>query len=200
MRGFDFKRYAPVILLVFLVVVPLAIWAATSGGSGSNKNKTFIAERSVGLTGAPELLLTINDPDVEVTNNRTTVKIECEDAKGNVIVKRDPALAVPARGGVRAARAPGRIVRGGRAGQALPGDRHQQAPRSPRSMSRALGAASRACRDARAARRRRGTCGVHDRARPRGQPTRASPSRSRTSARRPPPAGSTCGCRPGSRP
>ena len=86
MSGFDFKRYAPVILLVFLVVVPLAIWAATSGGSGSNKNKTFIAERSVGLTGAPELLLTINDPDVEVTSNRTTVKIECEDAKGNVIV------------------------------------------------------------------------------------------------------------------
>ena len=85
--GIDFKRYAPLILLGFLVVVPLAIWAATSGGSGSNKDKTFIAERSVGLTGAPELLLTINDPSVEVTNSRTTVDIECEDAKGNVIVK-----------------------------------------------------------------------------------------------------------------
>lgn len=85
MRGLDFKRYGPVILIVFLVVTPLAIWAATSGGSGNGKQK-FYVERSVGLTGAPELLITIDDPEVEITNGGDSVEVKCTDGRGKVIV------------------------------------------------------------------------------------------------------------------
>ena len=85
MRGFDLKRYGPVLLIVFLVVTPLAIWAATSGGSGDGKSK-FYVERSVGLTGAPELLITIDDPSVEITSGGDSVGIKCVDGTGKVIV------------------------------------------------------------------------------------------------------------------
>ena len=87
MRGFDLKRYGPVLLIVFLVVTPLAIWAATSGGSKSGGGDKFFVERSVGLTGEPELLLTIDDPEVQVAGNRASVEVRCTDATGKVIVK-----------------------------------------------------------------------------------------------------------------
>ncbi len=86
MRGFDLKRYGPVLLIVILVVTPLAIWAATSGGSKKGGDKFFV-ERSVGLTGEPELLLTIDDPEVEVAGSATSVQVRCTDATGKVIVK-----------------------------------------------------------------------------------------------------------------
>ncbi len=87
MRGFDLRRYGPVLLIVFLVVTPLALWAATSGGSGNGGKGKFYVERSVGLTGAPELLVTIDDPEVEVTSGRATVDIKCTDGSGKVIVE-----------------------------------------------------------------------------------------------------------------
>ena len=86
LRGFDLKRYGPVLLIVMLVVTPLAIWAATSGGNKSGGDK-FYVERSVGLTGEPELLLTIDDPEVQVAGNAESVKVRCTDATGKVIVK-----------------------------------------------------------------------------------------------------------------
>jgi hypothetical protein len=93
-RSFDFRRYAPVLLIAFLVITPLAIWAATSGGSGKDK-KTFYVERSVGLTGAPELLVTIDDASVEVTSGASTVVVECTDARGKSIVKSDQGWPFP---------------------------------------------------------------------------------------------------------
>ena len=87
MRGLDLKRYGPVLLIVFLVVAPLAIWAATSGGSKSDGGDPFYVERAIGLRGEPELLLTVDDPDVEVEAGRTSVEVRCSDAAGKVIVK-----------------------------------------------------------------------------------------------------------------
>ena len=86
MRDFDLRRYAPVILIAFLVITPLAIWAATSGGSGDD-GPSFYVERSVGLQGEPELLVTVDDPDVKVTTGNSTVEVECTDSNGNSIVK-----------------------------------------------------------------------------------------------------------------
>jgi hypothetical protein len=86
MRGFDLRRHAPLLLIAFLVITPLAIWAATSGGSGED-GKKFYVERSVGLAGEPELLVTVDDPDVRVTNGKSTVEVECSDAAGKPIVK-----------------------------------------------------------------------------------------------------------------
>jgi hypothetical protein len=85
-RGFDLRRHAPLLLIAFLVITPLAIWAATSGGSGDDK-KSFYVERSVGLQGEPEILVTVDDPDVQVTTGRDTVEVECTDSKGKPIVK-----------------------------------------------------------------------------------------------------------------
>jgi hypothetical protein len=85
-RNFDLRRYAPLLLLAVLIIVPLAIWAATSGGSGEDK-ETFYVERSVGLRGEPELLVTVDDPEVEVAGGRSTVEVECTDAEGRSILK-----------------------------------------------------------------------------------------------------------------
>jgi hypothetical protein len=87
MRNFDLRRYAPVIVIVLLVAGPLAIWAATSGGSGGGTKKTgLIVERGVSFTGAPELVVSING-EAEVTTGADTVRIECTDKDGNVIIK-----------------------------------------------------------------------------------------------------------------
>ena len=87
MRRFEFNRHAPLILLAALVITPLAIWAATSGGSGGDEKGKFYIERSVGLNGEPELLVTVDDPSVEVTNGRDTVEVECTDGSDKSIVK-----------------------------------------------------------------------------------------------------------------
>lgn len=86
MGNFDFRRYAPVLLIGVLVITPLAIWAATSGGNGKD-DKAFYVERSVGLNGEPELLITVDDPDVQVTTGRDTVEVRCTDAAGKVTVE-----------------------------------------------------------------------------------------------------------------
>jgi hypothetical protein len=65
------------------VITPLAIWAATSGGSGKD-GETFYVERSVGLNGEPELLVTVDDPDVQVEGTTDTVEVRCTDANGQV--------------------------------------------------------------------------------------------------------------------
>jgi hypothetical protein len=85
MRNFDLRRYAPVVVILVLVAAPLAVWAATSGGSDEEK-QGLIAERSVGLTGEPELVLSIAG-EAQVTSGASSVRIECTDKDGKVIVK-----------------------------------------------------------------------------------------------------------------
>jgi hypothetical protein len=87
MRNFDLRRYGPVIVIVALVAVPLAVWAATSGGSDSEAKQGLLVERSVSLTGAPELVISIVGDGVEVTDAADSVRVECTDKDGNVIVK-----------------------------------------------------------------------------------------------------------------
>jgi len=86
MRRFDLRRHAPVIVIVLLVVGPLAIWAATSGGSGdSGDKKGLLVERGVSITGAQELILSING-DAQVTTGATSVRVECDDKNGKAII------------------------------------------------------------------------------------------------------------------
>jgi hypothetical protein len=84
-RNVDVRRYAPVAVILLLVAAPLAIWAATSGGS-DEEQKGLIVERSVGLNGEPELVISIAG-DVQVTSGASNVRVECTDANGTVIVK-----------------------------------------------------------------------------------------------------------------
>jgi hypothetical protein len=86
MRRLDFRRHAPVIVIVLLVVAPLAIWAATSGGSGDGDKQGLIVERGVSTTGEPELILSIAG-DVEVTSGASSVTVECLDKDGKTLIK-----------------------------------------------------------------------------------------------------------------
>ena len=118
MRNFDFRRYAPVLLIALLVITPLAIWAATSGGSG-NDGKTFYVERAVGLNGEPELLVTVDDPDVQVDERQRHRGGRCTDATGKVDRRGHPAVALPDRAGLPTARARRGVGRRGRADPAV---------------------------------------------------------------------------------
>ena len=81
------RNAAPVVLIVTLIVLPLAIWAATSLGRGKDgEQQALLVERSVGFTGAPELLISLRDTGVTVPAGRDYVRIECLDGKGAVIV------------------------------------------------------------------------------------------------------------------
>ena len=86
MRRLNLRRHAPVIVIVLLAVAPLAIWAATSGGSGENDKQGLIVERGVSTTGEPELILSIAG-NVQVTSGATSVTVECLDKDGKVLVK-----------------------------------------------------------------------------------------------------------------
>jgi hypothetical protein len=86
MRKLDLRRHAPVIVIVLLVVAPLAIWAATSGGSGDGEKQGLIVERGVSITGEPELVLSIAG-DVEVTSGASSVTVECLDKDGKTLIK-----------------------------------------------------------------------------------------------------------------
>ena len=88
MRSIDLKvrRHAPLIVIAALVITPLAIWAATSGGSGEEDG--LIVERSTSLTGAPELVLSVVG-DVQVTSGASTVRVECRDEAGAETVSAD---------------------------------------------------------------------------------------------------------------
>jgi hypothetical protein len=86
MRRLDLRRHAPVILIALLVVAPLAIWAATSGGSGEEDKQGLIVERGVSTTGEPELILSIAG-NVQVTGGASSVTIECVDKDGKVLIK-----------------------------------------------------------------------------------------------------------------
>jgi hypothetical protein len=86
MRRLDLRRQAPVIVIALLVVAPLAIWAATSGGSGEDDKQGLIVERGVSTTGEPELILSIAG-NVEVTSGASSVTIECLDKDGKMLIK-----------------------------------------------------------------------------------------------------------------
>jgi|SRR5688572_22579992 len=86
MRSLDVRRHAPVIVIVLLVVAPLTIWAATSGGSGDGEERGLIVERGVSITGEPELVLSIAG-DVKVTSGESIVRVECVDKDGKVLIK-----------------------------------------------------------------------------------------------------------------
>lgn len=86
MRKVDLRRYAPAIVIVVLVAAPLAIWAATSGGSGGGDKEGLIVERGVSLTGAPELVISIAGK-AEVTSGASSVRVECVDKDGKAIIR-----------------------------------------------------------------------------------------------------------------
>jgi hypothetical protein len=79
------KALAPRALTVVIIAMPLMVWAASSGGD----EKNLIVERATGLTGAPELLLSLADKDLntlETTKGKRAVRVECLGREGQVVL------------------------------------------------------------------------------------------------------------------
>jgi hypothetical protein len=79
------KALAPKALTLSLIVAPLAAWAASSGGD----EKSLMVERSTALTGAPELLVSLADDDLntlDATNGKRTVRLRCLDREGHAVI------------------------------------------------------------------------------------------------------------------
>jgi hypothetical protein len=86
-RGLDSKTVLPALAVLALIVVPVLIWAATSGGSD---NKLRI-DQGVSVTGSPEIVVNIpqklNTP--AEANNSANVKLICVDASGGNVLSTD---------------------------------------------------------------------------------------------------------------
>ena len=78
------SRYGPVALILFLVAAPLAIWGVTSGGS--DQRRGLVVERSSGLRGEPELLISIDAENVRGTRDDDAVQLRCVDGNGKMVV------------------------------------------------------------------------------------------------------------------
>ncbi|MGH2946129.1 MAG: hypothetical protein ACRDPC_07720 [Solirubrobacteraceae bacterium] len=79
------KAAAPRAFTVVIIAMPLMVWAASSGGG----EESLIVERSTALTGAPELLVSLADKDLNTLNTtkgKTTVRLECVDREGHVVL------------------------------------------------------------------------------------------------------------------
>jgi hypothetical protein len=82
--GRKLKALAPMALPV-AVAAPLILWAATSGGD----EKSLIVERATGLSGAPELIISLGDQGLntlETTNGKRAVRVQCLGREGHVVL------------------------------------------------------------------------------------------------------------------
>jgi hypothetical protein len=81
------KAVAPKALIVVIIAAPLVAWTATSGED--EKKPALMVERSTALTGAPELLISLGEDDMnklETTRGKQTVRIVCVGRDGKVVL------------------------------------------------------------------------------------------------------------------
>jgi hypothetical protein len=78
------KSFAPLAVLVAIIVVPLLVWTTASGGD----DKSLIVERSTSNTGAPELIVSLEEDlnTLKTTNGKRAVRLECLDRDGEVVL------------------------------------------------------------------------------------------------------------------
>jgi hypothetical protein len=84
------RGVAPKAVLLVIIAVPLIAWTATS--SGGADDPTLIVERAIGLTGAPELLVSLGDHalnKLETTNGERVVRVKCVDRDGRLVLDAD---------------------------------------------------------------------------------------------------------------
>ena len=83
-RRLDPKTILPLVAIAVLVFVPVAIWAATSGGGKNNLR----IDQGISIYGEPEIVVNapkkLNTPSE--ANNGTSVKLTCVDASGKTVL------------------------------------------------------------------------------------------------------------------
>ena len=83
-RTLDARTIIPALAVLALIVVPILIWATTSGGSGNDLR----IDEGVSVTGAPEIVVNVpkdkNTPGE--TRNSTNVRLVCVDGSGGAVL------------------------------------------------------------------------------------------------------------------
>ena len=83
----DRKTVLPALAILALIVVPVLIWAATSGGSGDELR----IDQGVSVYGSPEIVVNVpknlNTPSE--AKNSTNVRLICVDAGGKTVLQTD---------------------------------------------------------------------------------------------------------------
>ena len=84
-RRFDRKTVIPLLAIAVLIVVPVAIWAATSGGSGSQLR----IDQAVSVYGGPEIIVNVPKKlnTVSETKGSSNVRLICEDGGGKAVLE-----------------------------------------------------------------------------------------------------------------
>jgi hypothetical protein len=86
-RALDARTIIPALAVLALIVVPILIWATTSGG---DDNELRIDE-GVSVTGGPEIVVNVpkdkNSP--RETGNSSNVKLICVDGGGGTVLASD---------------------------------------------------------------------------------------------------------------
>jgi hypothetical protein len=78
-------KVAPLVLIA-AVMATVVVWAAPSGGG----EDSLIVERATSPTGAPELLVSLGEDDLNTldsTNGKTAVRVECLGREGQVVLE-----------------------------------------------------------------------------------------------------------------
>lgn len=82
---FDRRTLIPLLAILVLIVVPIGIWAATSGGSGDKLR----IDQGVSVYGGPEIVVNIPKKinTMAETKGATNVRLVCEDSGGKPVVQ-----------------------------------------------------------------------------------------------------------------
>jgi hypothetical protein len=83
-RRFDRKTVIPLLAILALIVVPIAIWAATSGGSGEKLR----IDQAVSVYGGPEIVVNVPKKvnTMSETKGSSNVRLICEDGGGKTVL------------------------------------------------------------------------------------------------------------------
>ena len=79
-------KLAPAAFTIALVAAPLIVWTASSGGDDA---QSLMVERYTSVTGAPELLVSLGEDDLntlEATDGKRTVRVTCRGRQGQAVL------------------------------------------------------------------------------------------------------------------
>jgi hypothetical protein len=85
MPAMKLRSVAPVLFTIAVIATPLVLWTTASGGD----DKPLMVERFTSVTGAPELLISLGDEELntlETTGGKKTVRVECRGRDGQAVL------------------------------------------------------------------------------------------------------------------
>jgi hypothetical protein len=83
------RRVAPMAVIVLIIAAPLVAWTASSGEK--EKPQNLRVQRETALTGAPELLVSLGEDDMntlKTTGGKRSVRVVCVGRDGRVVMDR----------------------------------------------------------------------------------------------------------------